>query len=139
MDKQEHTHVGRRRATPRGNRSGLTLIEVAVSMLIVATVLLASARAFTATLRASNQARRTTDAAVFLETAMEDIGAQPFDAVLTLNGETLFDGADLGSSHYTIGLTIFLVEPDLLQVNAEVFDQTTERVVGRLSAQRSRR
>jgi len=108
-------------------------------MMVAATVLLASARAFTATLKASNQARRTTDAAVFLETAMEDIGAQPFDAVLTLNGETLFDGADLDSSHYTISLTVFLVEPRLLQVNAEVFDQFTGRVAGRLSSQRTRR
>jgi len=115
------------------------MLEVAISMLIVATVLLASAQTFGSTLKASGQAQRTTSAAVFLETAMEDVGAQPFASVLTLNGETLFDGADQGSSHYAIHLEVFLVEPNLLQIDAELFDLTSGRVLGRLASQRSRR
>lgn len=118
---------------------GLTLIEVTISMLIVATVLLASARTFTSTLKISDQARRTTSAAMFLETVMEDVGAQPFSNVLSLNGETFFDGEDLGSSNNTLSLAVFLVEPNLLQVDAIATDLRTGRVVARLASQRSRR
>jgi type II secretory pathway component PulJ len=121
---------------PKAGAEGLTLIEVTISMLIVATVLLASAQTFAMSLKATDQAHNTTDAAVYLETAMEDLSAQPFKQVLSLHGETIFDGEDLDSSHYSIGLEVFLVEVDLLQINALVTELATGRVVCRLASQR---
>ncbi len=115
------------------------MIEVSVSMMIVVTLLLASAGAFTSSLKTTGQARRTTDAGVFLETTLEDISAQPFPNLLALNGNQIFDVTNANDSNFRVDLTVFQVELNLLQVRAVITDLRTRRVVGRLSTQRSNR
>ena len=123
----------------RYERSGFTLIEVTIAMVIVSTVLMASAGAFTSSLTATDQARRTTQAAIFLETAMEDISAQRYTNLLSLNGNQIFDHTNANDSNYSITLTVFLGEVDLLQVQAVVTDLRANNAMGRLTMLRSRR
>lgn len=115
------------------------MIEVSISMMIVATFLLASAGAFSSSLKTTEQARRTTSAAVFLETTMEDVSAQAYPNLLALNGNQIFDVTDATDSNYRVDLIVFLAELNLLQVRAVVIDLERGREVGRLSAQRSNR
>jgi len=134
-----HTHKFMAKLRRPTLRAGMTLIEVTIGMVIVATILMASAGAFTRSLNATDQARRTTRAAIFLETAMEDISAQDYRNLLVLNGNQIFDRTDASDSDYSIALTVFLVEIDLLQIQAVVTDVRTNDVMGRLSMLRSRR
>ena len=84
-------HTSTTRLRRRAKNAGMTLIEVTIAMVIVSTVLMASAGAFTSSLTATDQARRTTQAAIFLETAMEDISAQRYTNLLSLNGNQIFE------------------------------------------------
>lgn len=117
----------------------MTLIEVVVSMSVIATLLMALAAAFGSSLKATDRAKRITDAGVFLETTLEDISAQPFDVLPSLNGNTVFDQTNANDSRYSIALSVFMVELNLLQIDVVVTDLRSNREVGRLSTLRSRR
>jgi len=127
------------RGKSMNRKSGLTVIEVTISMMIVATFLLASAGAFTSSIESTEQSKRTASAAVFLETTMEDISAQPYPNLLALNGNQIFDVTAANDSNYRVDLTVFLVELDLIQIRASVFDLESGRTVGTLASQRSNR
>lgn len=131
--------ASRLRRRVSSNKAGLTVIEVSISMMIVATFMLASAGAFTSSIKSTEFSRRTTSAAVFLETTMEDVSAQAYPNLLTLNGNQIFDVTDANDSNYRVDLTVFTVELNLIQVRAVVTDLQRGREVGRLSAQRSDR
>lgn len=131
--------ASRLRPQALSNKAGLTVIEVSISMVIVATFLLASAGAFTSSISSTEQSRRTTAAAVFLETTMEDVSAQAYPNLLALNGNQIFDVTNANDSNYRVDLTVFVAELNLTQVRAVVSDLRTGREVGRLSSQRSGR
>lgn len=126
-------------ARRRGGRRGLTLIEVVISILIVATLLLASTAALSTSLMGVDQAKRVSDAAVFMETVMEDLSAQPYDNLLALNGDQVFSGTDAADSQHVIDLSVFPAEVDLLQIRAAITDLRTHREVGSVTSFRSRR
>jgi len=117
----------------------MTLIEVVVSMAVIATILMASAAAFSQPLIATDRAKRTTGAAIFLETTMENISAQSFDNLLALNGNTIFDQTSALDSRYAINLTVFVPELNLIQIQAVVTDLRSNDPVGRLTSLMSRR
>ena len=117
----------------------MTLIEVVIAMSVTATLLMASAAAFSQTLIATDQAKRMTDAAIFLETTMEDISAQAYGNLLALNGNTIFERTDAADSRYAANVTVFLAELNLIQIQTVVTDLRTGEPVGRLTALRSRR
>ena len=108
-------------------------------MLMIAVVVLGAARAFSSSLSAVGHAQRTTDAAIFLETTMEDISAQPYANLLTLNGNLVYDRTDAADSDYSVALDVFLAEVDLLQVRAVLTDLRTNAEMGRVIAWRTRR
>ena len=105
-------HVLPRKRSRGKNNAGLTLIEVSIGMVVAAGVLLFSAVGLSSNLRAVNQAESTTRAAVFLETVMEDIHTQPYDNLLALNGNRLFDNTDATDSWHMVDLTVFLAAVD---------------------------
>lgn len=117
----------------------MSLIEVSLAMSVVATVLLASSLAFTSSLTAVGNAERTTDAAVYLETVMQNIGAQPYDNLLAMNGNQFFDGATLAQSQFLVALTTFEVQPGLIQLESQLVDRRTNRPIGQITTYRSRR
>ncbi len=125
--------VGKRSA----KNSGMTLLEVSLSMSIVAVVLLGTAAAFSSNLFVVDQAKRMTGGTLLLETVMEDLSAQNFGNLLVMNGNQFFDGADAASSEYSVDLTVFQAQVNLLQVNAVLTDLRTGREVGRVTSLRS--
>ena len=124
---------------PGRRQAGISLIEVTIAMTIMATALMSSTAAFTSSLSAVESARRLDQGTLFLETVLEDLSAQPYANLLALNGNQIFDGATLADSAFTVNLTIFLAQVDLLQVDALLTDRRTNRVVGRITVLRSRR
>lgn len=119
------------------SRVGLTLLEVTLAMAVVSVVLLGAAAAFSGNLRAVDQATRMTSGTVLLETVLEDLSAQSFEATLALNGNQFFDGPDAASSEFGVDLTVFQAEVDLLQIRAVLTDLQTGREVGRVTTLRS--
>lgn len=128
----------------RGNRksdgrSGLTLLEVTIAMSITATVLLASAGAFSSSLTSVNAAQRVSRGAMFARTVMEDLAAQPYANLTAFNGNTIYDQANASDSKYSINLSVFAASVDLLQVRAILTDLHTGRELCRLTTLRANR
>ena len=108
-------------------------------MLVITTLILAAAGSFNAALKATSRARDTEAAAMFLETTIENVLAQPYANLPTLNGNQIFDGTNAADSRFQIDIAVFEVEVNLLQVRAIVMDLESDRVIGRLSTQKSNR
>jgi type II secretory pathway pseudopilin PulG len=117
----------------------MTLIEVAVAIAVVGGVLLASASAFSGSLRATANAARITQSAIFLEGALENVSAQNYDNLLAFDDNVIFDGTGADDSDFSVGLTVFLSEVDLIQIQATLTDLRSGRVIGRATTLRSRR
>lgn len=117
----------------------MTLLEVTIAMSIVAIVMLAAAAGFARNLGAVEQARTTTDAAIFLDTLIENVEAQAYDDLLSLNGNRVFSGTGPADSRYAVDLTAFLAGVDLIQIGAVLVELPSERELGRVTFQRSRR
>lgn len=122
-----------------GRRSGMSLLEVTIALAVVTTVLLGSAGAFSSSLAAVDRAKRMGRAAVFLETVMEDLSAQPYDDLPAFNGNRMFDHTSAADSQFSVGLSVFQSRVDLMQIDATVTDIARDEVVGGASTLRSRR
>lgn len=123
----------------RASTAGFSLLEVAITTAILGAVLLATATAFGSTMNATDQARRTTEAAIFLEATVENISAQPYDNLLSLDGNTVFDGTNAADSNFSVSITATQAEVDLIQVTASLNDLALGRQIGRLNTLRSDR
>lgn len=130
-------HPTRRGA--RASKRGLTLIEVAISTVIATILVLATAAVFSENMQVVERSRGMTGGASFLGTTLESVSAQSYDNLLTLNGTRLFENTDADDSAYAVDLTTFLVEVGLVQVEAELVDLKSDRVVGRVLCQRADR
>lgn len=130
------------RVRPGGNgsgRAGLTLIEITISVVIATGLVLGSASVFSQNMRAVERARGMSDAAAFLGTVMESVAAQPYESLLALSGTRVFESTDASDSAHAVDLTSFLVEVGLIQVQAELVELPSGRVVGGTTLQRSSR
>ena len=133
------TGPGPRRKSPSRARAGLTLLEVSIALLIVCSVLMASAGAFLNNISAVSSAKRRSRATLFLETVLEDLSAQDYDNLPAFDGNQIFDQATLARSNYTVDLDVFLAAVDLLQIRAVLTDRRANLEVGRVTTLRSRR
>ena len=129
--------VQRNKASVR-SRAGITLLEVTIAIIVIATVLLTSAGAFTTSLRGVNRAQLQSRGAVFLQTVMEDVGAQPYANLSAFNGNRIYDKATATTSNFSVDLTVFVAAVDLQQVRAVLTDLRTQRVLARVSTVRTR-
>lgn len=127
------------RAPLRRRRAGLTLIEISVAIAIIGGVLLASASAFTTALRGTDQAARTAQGTIFLDATLQNVAAQNYDNLLSLDGNDIFDATDINDSEYGIRLSVFLSQVDLIQIDAVLTDLQLGRVAGRVTTLRTRR
>jgi prepilin-type N-terminal cleavage/methylation domain-containing protein len=127
----------RPRSAHRGEESGLTLIEISVSIVVICVFLLACATALTSSLSAARGAVETTDGAIFLEATMEDLSAQAYSDLLSLNGNRIFDGTSASDSRYAVDLAVFLSEANLIQVQADLVDLRSNARVGGVTTLRS--
>jgi hypothetical protein len=115
------------------------VLEITITLTIVTTVLMAAAGALLSSLSAVASAQRTSRATVFMETVMEDLAAQPYDNLLTFNGNTVFDQATLAGSNYTANISVFPVAVNLRQVDVILNDRRGNREIGRVTTLRCSR
>ena len=120
-------------------RAGFTVLEVTIALAITATLLLASAASFLSSIAAVNSAGRTSRGAVFAQTVMEDLAAQPYENLLAFNGNRIYDQATAGASRYAVDLTVFTTTVNLIQVRAALTDLRTGRELVRVSTLRTLR
>ncbi len=123
----------------RKSVAGLGLVEVTIAIAVLLTGLMATARTLASSITAVNAAQRTSQAALFLETVMEDVAAQPYANLLALDGNHLIDGADADASNFAVDLNVFQSAADLIQVDAVLTDVRSGRETGRVTTLRSRR
>lgn len=128
-----------RRARTRRRVLGLSIVEVTIAIAILFTGLMAAARTLASSVNVVNDARRTGRAALFLETVMEDVAAQPYADLLALDGNQIADGDTAAESSFRATLTVFQSAVDLIQVEAVLADARTGREMGRVTTLRSRR
>lgn len=121
------------------SRAGVSIVEVTIALAIVTTVLTASAGAFISNLSAARGAQRVGRATLFLETVMQDLSAQPYDALLAFDGNRIFDGADEAHSDCSATLSVFQAGVGLLQLRVLVTDLRSDRELGRLTTYRCER
>jgi type II secretory pathway pseudopilin PulG len=134
-------HLGRDaslRSRAARSRRGMTLLEVAVAALIVATIMIVSQAAFVSSFSATKRSRDVRRAALLLDTVMEDVAAQPYQNLLALNGNVVTDGDTPSRSRFEVEIETFIAEIDLIQVRATVRDIEDDREIGRVVALRSR-
>lgn len=117
----------------------MTVLEVTIAMTIVAGLLMASTTAFLSSIQGVHNAQKASRGSVFLRTVMEDVAAQSYADLPSLNGDRVYDQATQAGSSYAVDLTVFLASVDMQQVQAELRDLRTNRVLGRVVTLRSRR
>jgi Tfp pilus assembly protein PilV len=115
------------------------VLEVTIAMSITATILLASAAAFLSSIATVKSAERTSRGAIFAETVMEDLAAQPYANLLTFNGNRIYDDATVARAHYAVDLTVFTAAIDLIQLRAVLTDLRTGRELARMTTLRTNR
>lgn len=123
----------------RASRAGMTVLEITIAVTIVAVMLMGSTTAFMSSIQGVQNARKQSRGAVFLRTVMEDVAAQDYADLPSLNGDRILDDANAARATFAVDLTVFLAAVDLQQVEAELRDLRTNRVLGRVVTLRSRR
>jgi Tfp pilus assembly protein PilV len=127
------------RGRGRKSRLGFTVLEVTVALLIVSTVLVSLTGAFLTSAQAVHTAKGTSRGTIFLQSVMEDLGAQSYDALPAFNGNKIYDHDTQQRSSWSVNLTVFQAAVDLEQVDAALVDLRTGRVIANISTLRSRR
>ena len=127
------------RSSRRSSRRGFTVLEVAIALLIVSTVLVALTGAFLSTAQAVQSAKGVSRATVFLESVMEGLAKQPYDALPSFHGNRIFNRDTQQASNWSVDLAVFPAAIDLQQVDATLVDLRSGRVLGQLCTLRSRR
>jgi len=107
---------------------------------VVVTILtLGAAAAFSETVGGARAARRLTSGVLFLETVSENVGAQAPANLLALHGNQTLDGPDAAHSAYRVDISVFEVEPELVQVELALVDLSSGNRLGAVATQRSLR
>jgi Tfp pilus assembly protein PilV len=115
----------------------MTVLEVTVAMAVTAVIVLGSTAAFMGSLTSVNTSERLGRAAAFAETVLEDLSAQPYDQLLTFNGNTMYDQDKLADSDFEVELTVFVAEVNLIQVSAVLNDLRSGRELGSFTTLRT--
>lgn len=126
------------RSTP-ASRRGMTLLEVAIAAVIVATIMVVSNAAFLSSFNATEQAQDQRGVARLLDTTLENLRAQPYGTLLALNGNIVYDGEGPSDSRAAVRIETFLADVNLVQIRAIATDVATGQEIGRVVAQRSAR
>ena len=127
-----------RQGSVNRGRRGLTLLEVSLSLVVVALLLLAALASFSTNLRAVQQAKTTTSGGLFLEAVLESLAAQSYDGVLAMNGNRFYDDADLDRARFATDLTAFTFSLGILQVELTLVELNSGRTLGRATTLRTR-
>jgi hypothetical protein len=115
------------------------VLEVTIALLIVSTVLVSLTGAFLTSAQAVHEAKGTSRGTIYLQSVMEDLSAQPYDALLAFNGNRLFDKGTQQLSSWSVDISVFQAGVDLVQLDTTLTDLRTASVITRLCTLRSRR
>jgi hypothetical protein len=108
----------------------MSLLEVTFATAVTAVIVLGSSAAFLGSLRGVGSSARLDAAAAYVATVLEDLSAQPYDQLLTFNGNTLYDQANAADSNFEVELTAFVADIGLIQIDARLRDRQTGRALG---------
>lgn len=115
----------------------MTLIEVLISAGIATSMMMATAAAFAGNARALGTARTLSSGTIFLESVLEDLGAQPYANLLALDGSWVVDGESEARSQFRADLRVFQTGLDLVQLRVVLTDLQSGNELGRVAQQRS--
>lgn len=91
----------------RRSRAGFTVIEVTIALAILCSTVAVAGGGFLTNLSAVRSAQRTSAGALFLETVMQDLSAQPYDSLLTFDGNSFHDQDTVERSNFRVQLSVF--------------------------------
>ncbi len=117
----------------------MALIEVSISAVIIALLMMASTMAFVGNLKTAGHARDLTESGIFLETVLEDISAVAYDNLLVLDGNQIFDNTDETDSRFRVDIEADLQEVDLILLRTSLVELSTGRRLVRLATLRCNR
>lgn len=117
----------------------MSLIELTIAVAVAMTIMLGSAGAFGSSIKAANEARRTSRGSLFLQTAMEDMAAQRYDNLLSFNGNRIYDHGTAADSEFGIDFTVTQATVELRRIDAVLTDVRTGSELGHAATLRSKR
>lgn len=123
----------------RRSTSGFTIVEVVVCSFILSVLLLSLAGAFSSNLMTTVSSRNLTEGAAFLESTLQSLAGQGYDALLAMNGNRIYDDPVPANAGFAVDLSVWETTVDLLQVRAVLMDLRSNREVVRVVTRRSRR
>ena len=91
----------------RRSRAGFTVIEVTIALAILCSTVAVAGGRFLTNLSAVRSAQRTSAAALYLDTVMQDLSAQPYDSLLTFDGNSFHDQDTVERSNFRVQLSVF--------------------------------
>lgn len=123
----------------QSSRSGISIVEVTIALAIVTTVLAGASGAFLTNFASVRTADGLSSGGLFLETVLEDLSAQPYEDLLSFDGNTFFDQESEKRARFGVTLSVFESEVGLLQIGAVLTDLGRDRELGRVVTFRSSR
>jgi hypothetical protein len=115
----------------------MSMVEVMIAAGIACVLLLATAATFFGNMKAVGTAKSITSGGIFLESVQENISAQPYQNLLALNGNSIFDNGGVNGSQFRADITTFQSGIGLIQIRIALLDLQTNRELGRLVTVRS--
>ncbi|MFT4647518.1 MAG: hypothetical protein ACI9X4_000731 [Glaciecola sp.] len=123
----------------RGHRSnaGLSMVEVMIAAGVASVLLMATAATFFGNMKSVGTAKSLTSGSIFLESVQENISAQPYQNLLALDGNAIFDDGVLDGSDFRADITTFQTGIGLIQIRVALVELSSNRELGRLVTLRS--
>ncbi len=130
-------HTAHSHGLKNSRKAGMSLVEVMIAATITAILLMATAATFFGNMKAVGTAKSITSGTIFLESVQENIEAQPYQNLLALNGNLVFDEDDAASSLYRAEITTFQSGIGIIQISVSLVNIRSNIVLGRLVTVRS--
>ncbi len=115
----------------------MSLVEVMIAAGIATVLLMATAATFFGNMQAVGTAKSITSGTIFLESVQENLAAQPYQNLLALNANTIFDDGVEATSQYRADITSFQSGIGIIQISVSLVDLRSDVVLGRLVTIRS--
>ena len=115
----------------------MSLVEVMIAAGIASVLLMATAATFFGNMKAVGTAKSITSGTIFLESVQENLAAQPYQNLLAINGNSVFNDGVEDGSEYRADITSFQSGIGLIQISVTLVDLRSNVQLGRLVTVRS--
>jgi hypothetical protein len=113
------------------------MVEVMIAAGVASVLLMATAATFFGNMKSVGTAKSLTSGSIFLESVQENISAQPYQNLLALDGNAIFDDGVLDGSDFRADITTFQTGIGLIQIRVALVELSSNRELGRLVTLRS--